>query len=258
MDVKRKSFRRDSLPIIALDLAALELEAMTEIKQKIGHELRLFSEISCAELKRLNSATEIQEVPPHVDIVREGGPCHHLHIILEGAVELYATCGLKEATIDVLKPGDSFILAAVVRDAPYLMSARSLRSSQLLVIPGREFRASLRRDRGLALATSVELSRAFRAKVRQIRGQKLRSAQMRLASYLMAEVGDANEPFRVYLSYSKKTLASLMGLEPESLSRVFASLEPYGVEVMDNKIVVHDPCKLKELAIYNSIVDATD
>jgi CRP/FNR family transcriptional activator FtrB len=200
----------------------------------------------------------VRESVPHGLIMREGQPADHLHIVLDGTVELYGTCGQKESTIDVLKAGDSFILAAVVKDAPYLMSARSLTRSRILEIPGKAFRAALRRDQGLALATSFELSRAFRAKVRQLRGQKLRTAQMRLAGYLMGEIGDVTDPRRLFLRVSKTTLASLMGLEPESLSRVFASLRPHGVEVMENKIVVNDPCKLKELAIYNSILDDPD
>lgn len=231
---------------------------MTSFRLTPGRQLRLFSDISAREMRALISASAVQEATAHSVIMREGQPPAHLFVVLDGAVELFGRCGERETTIDILKAGDSFILAAVVKNAPYLMSARSLTGSQILSIPGKAFRAALRRDQGLALATSSELSRAFRAKVRQIRGQKLRTAQMRLAGYIMGQIGDVAEPRRVFLSISKKTLASLMGLEPESLSRIFASLEPFGVEVLDNKIVVNDPCKLKELAIYNSILDDPD
>lgn len=231
------------------------IEAMGFYEPSAGRQLRLFANMSGQELKGLLATSTVAEVPPQYGIFEEGKAADFLHIVLEGTVELFGRCGSREATIDIMRSGDSFILAAVVKNAPYLMSARAMRASRILQVPAGSFRACMRRDQALALAASTELSRAFRTKVRQLRSQKLRSAQMRVASYLMVECKNADRPTRVFLTMTKKTLASLLGLEPESLSRVFASLEPYGVEVDDNKIFVREPAKLRALAMHDDALD---
>jgi CRP/FNR family transcriptional activator FtrB len=49
-----------------------------------------------------------------------------LPIVIEGSVELFGTINGHETTIEIMRPVATFILAAVIHNAVYLKSARTL------------------------------------------------------------------------------------------------------------------------------------
>ena len=61
-----------------------------------------------------------------------------LHVLVDGLAELYTSVGDRDTTMRIVQPVRSFILAAVVTDLPYLMSARTLESSRVLLVPAAE------------------------------------------------------------------------------------------------------------------------
>ncbi|MBL0116614.1 MAG: hypothetical protein IPP45_15240 [Sphingomonadales bacterium] len=50
-------------------------------------------------------------------------------------MELFTANGDRTTTMAILRPVRSFILAAAYTDQPYLMSARTLSSSRIMMIP---------------------------------------------------------------------------------------------------------------------------
>ena len=98
--------------------------------------LPLFRDIVPGHLDALMGAALLQKFPPHVALIREGELPDFLHVIVDGAVELFAEADGRETTIEVLQPVTTFILAAVIRDEVYLKSACTLAPSQILHDPG--------------------------------------------------------------------------------------------------------------------------
>jgi CRP/FNR family transcriptional activator FtrB len=138
------------------------------------------------------------------------------------------------------------------------MSARSISETSLLFVPALRFREALHSDTELAVATAEELSGAFRTMVRQVRWQKLRTAKMRLATYLLLLCEPSRGPTRISLTIPKRLLASMLGLEPESLSRSFTSLSEHGVRVAGDIIDIDDPDALRRIASYDCVIDAAE
>ena len=94
----------------------------------------------------LMRAAYLQTFPPHVDLIAEGEPSDFLHILLSGSVDLYASWNGRETSLATVRPVSTFILAATIRDAPYLMSARTLAPSRILMIPSENIRTVFERD----------------------------------------------------------------------------------------------------------------
>lgn len=105
--------------------------------------------------------------------------------------------------------------------------------------------------RARPVATAVAMSDAYRSVVRQFRVHRLHCAQTRLAHYLIGLQQKALGASTVTLEVSKRRLASLLGIKPESLSRVFASLGRYGVHVDGNTITIADFRLLEDLSQYD-------
>lgn len=58
----------------------------------------------------------------------------------------------------VVRPVSTFILAASIRDAPYLMSARTLQRSRVLLIPSADLRAAIATDSRFAMNAMSDLA----------------------------------------------------------------------------------------------------
>ncbi len=211
----------------------------------------ILAAMSPRELDHLMEYASVVEVPARRVLLNEGLRPTHLYILLDGTAELFVRRGRRESSLELVKRDVPFVLAAVVKDAPYLMSARTVSDARILCLSAARFRTSMRRDPGLALATTAAMSDAYRSVVRQFRIHRLHCAQTRLAHYLIGLQHKAPGANTVTLEVSKRRLASLLGIKPESLSRVFAGLSNYGVQVDGNNITIADFRVLEDLSQYD-------
>jgi CRP/FNR family transcriptional activator FtrB len=218
-------------------------------------QLPLFADMGEASFADLMRAAYFQMFPPQVELIREGDPADFLYIVVEGRVELFARSNGREATMALVEPVSTFILAAVLKDAPYLMSARTTDKSRLLLIPSEDVRHAFRQDDAFARAIVVELASRYRSVVKDHKNHKLRTAVERLANCLLQLDERQGGTGCLTLPHDKKTLASLLGMTAENLSRAFNTLKPYGVEVDGAKIKLANPADLRRLAKPNPLID---
>ncbi|WP_306256598.1 cyclic nucleotide-binding domain-containing protein [Pararhizobium sp. IMCC21322] len=218
-------------------------------------ELPLFRSMGQESFEGLTNAAYLQHFPPQVELIHEGDPADFLYIVVEGAVELFAKSNGREASMAIVKPVGTFILAAVLKDAVYLMSARTTKKSRVLMIPSENIRTIFKQDDTFARAIVLELASCYRAIVKDHKSLKLRSGVERLANRLIRYRSDQNSTGSIELPYDKRTLASLMGMTPENLSRAFKTLKPYGVKVEGSRIHMEDMESLEKLAKVNPLID---
>jgi CRP/FNR family transcriptional regulator, transcriptional activator FtrB len=218
-------------------------------------QLPLFADMDAKRFAELMRGAYFQMFPPQVELIREGDPADFLYVVVEGRVELFARSNGREATMALVEPASTFILAAVLKDAVYLMSARTNDKSRILLIPSEDVRQAFREDDAFARAIVVELASRYRSVVKDHKNHKLRTAVERLANYLLAAEQRQGNSGRVVLAYDKKTLASLLGMTAENLSRAFNTLKPYGVEVNGAEIGLGKLADLRRLAKPNALID---
>jgi CRP/FNR family transcriptional regulator, transcriptional activator FtrB len=177
-------------------------------------------------------------------------------VLLEGAVELTARGGDdREAVIEIFWPVDCFILAAALTATPYLMTARTLEPSRLLMIGAERLRQRIREDLLLALALTASLAGHFRMMVRQIKDLKLRNGTQRLGCFLLRLVDEAGAGGVAELPCAKGTLASRLGMTSESLSRALVALRAHGLEVRGSRIVIADRDELERYCRPDALID---
>jgi CRP/FNR family transcriptional activator FtrB len=208
-----------------------------------------------ANFDELMQAAFLQRFPPQVQLITEGDPADFLYIVVEGGVELFAANNGRETSIEIVRPVSTFILAAVLRDAAYLMSGRSVEGSQILMIPAETVRETFARDHVFARAVVRELSGRYRAVVKALKNHKLRNAVERLANCLLRLHQEQGSSGMLTLQVDKRTLAALLGMTPENLSRAFSTLRPYGVEVNGREIRLTQLADLRALAKPSPLID---
>ncbi|WP_293287849.1 cyclic nucleotide-binding domain-containing protein [Oricola sp.] len=220
--------------------------------------LRLFESMSEQNFETLMQTAYLQTFPTQLDLITEGDPADFLYVVIEGCVELYARSNSREATMGMVQPVGTFILAAVLKDAVYLMSARTCQKSKILLIPSDNVREAFQADASFTRAIVQELASCYRGVVKEHKNLKLRTAVERLANRLLRYHRDQGANGSLDLPYDKRTLASLLGMTPENLSRAFNTLKPYGVDVDGSFVRLNDTKALETLAKPNPLIDGRD
>lgn len=217
--------------------------------------LNLFANMDAANFAALMRGSYVQTFPPQIELISEGDPSDFLHIVLSGSVDLFTTWNGRETCMATVRPISTFILAATIRDAPYLMSARTQEKSRIALIPSQDVRSVFDEDNDFARAIVTELAQCYRSVVKAQKNLKLRTSLERLANHLLRQQKHSGGAPSFDLGYEKRRLASVLGMTPENLSRAFKGLQPYGVTVDGTKITINDQDDLERFAKPNPLID---
>lgn len=178
------------------------------------------------------------------------------HVVLSGSVHLFARSQAgDEVLIEVVRPGDLVIPAAVVTGSPYLMEARVQEPSRFLLIPAGTFRAAVEREPALAQALIGSLAGQFRRMVRQIKNLKLRSSTQRVGNYILALARQQHDPGTVVLPFEKHLIASELGMTRENFSRTLGALQEHGIKVNGERIIIEDLDRLVAASAPDPLID---
>ena len=217
--------------------------------------LSLFAGMAEANFQTLMRGVYVQNFPPQIDLIGEGEPSDFLHVVLSGSVDLFSTWNGRDTSLATVRPVSTFILAATIRNAPYLMSARTLEKSRIVLIPSQDVRAIFDVDGNFARAIVTELAQCYRSVIKAQKDLKLRTSLERLANYLLRHQKRAGGEAVFELDFEKRRLASVLGMTPENLSRAFKGLQPYGVTVQGTRIFIGNQADLERLAKPNPLID---
>lgn len=220
--------------------------------------LRLFEAVRDDTFDRLVRHGVFQRFPPGVTMIREGERPDFLHVVVDGLVELHASSGGRETTLDLVRPVRTFILAAVLGDLVHLQSARTLDSSRILMVPAERVRAAVADDPVFMQAIIAELGRNYRDAVRNLKDQKLRTGASRLANWMLREARAQGEAAGLEIGCEKRTLAARLGMTPENLSRAFATLRARGVQVRGARVEFANRPALVAFAQPDPLLDAEE
>ena len=184
--------------------------------------LALFRRLQPELLQSVARTCFVMEVAPNRMLQPQGQVPDSLFGLIKGAVELAADDGNNGGAVSVVVPGHIFTLAAVLDDEIALTEARTVQKSIVLSVPAQMVRNLVETDHDFCLAALQHATRYSRGLVKKIHGQKLRTSVERLALWML---DNSDERGRIEIPFSKRTLASLIGTTPESLSRVLAGLD---------------------------------
>jgi CRP/FNR family transcriptional activator FtrB len=208
----------------------------------------LFAVVPESTLRRVVSGGLVQRLAPGTVLFEEGSVPDFLHVVLEGRVALVGgRADEREAVIEIFAAGEVLIAPAVILDLPYLMSARVTETARVAMLHAGAFRRAMAEDIALSNAMAGTLARHWRILVAQLKELKLRSAAERIGSYLLGQLGDGAGPQTIRLSEDRRTMASRLGMSPESLSRALAQLRGVGVGGRGRTITIADPARLRSM-----------
>src|SRR4051794_30879106 len=111
----------------------------------------VFESLAEDDLNVLLASAVVHDLPAETVLFTQGEHPDFLHLLIDGRVGLIGvgTAG-KQVIVEFMEPGETFILAAVLTDAPYLMSATTIQRSRVMLIPAKALREHVSSNAKLA------------------------------------------------------------------------------------------------------------
>jgi CRP/FNR family transcriptional activator FtrB len=204
-------------------------------------ELPFFADLSDDNLAPIAALAAPRTMQRGEVLFRRGEEADCLFILVSGRIALQS--GREEddpGLIEVVEPVDAFVLASVLLERPYLVTAMAIDDGALLCVPAEALRTALRRNPALAAGMLISLAKQYRRLVRHVSDLKRRSAAQRLGCYLLGLAKERAGSASIQLPFEKRLLASRLGMTPEHLSRAFATLRSCGVTTRGVRVHMAD------------------
>jgi CRP-like cAMP-binding protein len=200
-----------------------------------------------------------QDVLRHADVIhlkrqqpvfRMGDPAGHFFVCRSGQLKLFRIAANgNEKIIGLVNPGSSFAeAAAFMQQRTYPVSCTALRASELVRFNTRHLVGLLRESPESCIRLLGVISRRLANRVADIEALSLQNAQLRIVNYLLRLYREGGGG-PIDLPTSKKYVAGLLAVQPETLSRVLTRLQQESIVAMERKRVdVLDPDRLVAIA----------
>jgi CRP/FNR family transcriptional activator FtrB len=207
----------------------------------------LFKSLQGSSLATLLKFASIKHFPARTVLFAEDDPANALYTLMDGSIELFSEHHDRRSTFAVIRSIRPFVLAAI-GDNVYPVSARTLARSDLLSVPLAVIHQLMDADPAFSQAITYELALELRDLIQDFKSHRLRTSVERLAEWMIRSDQETGGTGAFVIPHDKCTLASYLGMEPESLSRNLASLAEVGVNVRGRQISVTDSAALARIA----------
>jgi len=210
-------------------------------------EFFMFKELTAEQITQIAGHSQLIDFPKGTSVFNRGEAAVGLYILLDGQLKLGVTSPQgSEKIISIVSPGESFGEAILFLERKFPVYAQAILDSKVLLIPKSLIFSMLDNDTMFARKMLAGLSVRMHQLVQDIEMLSLQSCTQRFIGYLLQISADASDASNITLPASKTTIASLLNLTPETLSRTIAKLQQLGlIEVNGKDVMIIDVKKLR-------------
>jgi CRP/FNR family transcriptional regulator, dissimilatory nitrate respiration regulator len=209
----------------------------------IARNLPLFAGLSEQEKEHLIQAGRMHRYAAGQRLFLYGDEVQHFYVICDGAVQLFReTPDGHEMTAVVLISGDTVGEVDILQSHPtHEVNAVAVKDTVALEISIGWFKENVKRNNLLTLNLSAILSRRLQAATIESEHKSTMTAAQQVACFLkrLCVLHDF-DPHGFDLPYSKTLIASCLGMELETFSRVLTNIRDHGIAVRGKHVSFAD------------------
>ncbi len=209
----------------------------------------LFSQLSPADLQRVEEVARERAYPKNSVILFEDDPGDSLFVVKQGQVKvvLIGEDG-REVILSVLGEGQFFGEMALLDDEPRSAHVIAMEDSTLVVLRREDFQGILLQSPALALALLRELTRRLRRADEKVGSLVLLDVNGRVARLLL-DMAEEEGGDRITRRLTHHTIAQMIGSSRETVSRTMRELTDKGfIDVTRKDILLRDRAGLEAAA----------
>ncbi|CAD5110584.1 Crp/Fnr family transcriptional regulator [Zestomonas carbonaria] len=168
-------------------------------------------------------------------LFHQGDAADRFYLLLEGQVKLTRVLPEgHEKLVEVIMPGQSFAEALLFSGARhYPVAAAALKPSSLVSIDGSHYRRLLEEQPKICLDLLASFSIRLHQRLNEIDTLTLANASRRVVRFLCQEQEAGNG--HIQLNVPKRLIASQLGIQPETFSRILHRLMDAGLIAMERR-----------------------
>jgi CRP/FNR family transcriptional regulator, dissimilatory nitrate respiration regulator len=206
----------------------------------------IFQDLSEDNLQNLLSNSTVRSVEQGREIIQQGDEVKYLYFIVEGSVKtLRSSIDGDEATIRMLKAGDTFMDAVIFMGGTSPIRATAIKPSKLLLIPAAIIRNQVLRDGQLGENLLHIVTWHYKNAMQQIDSIVTKTPVERLGYYfLKLHMEQDSESLDIELPFQKSMIANHLGMKPETFSRALKKLKEMGIDVDHEHITMREAYSL--------------
>ena len=214
--------------------------------------------VPSATLRGLADQAVLHLSPAGVQLFEQAETPGVAQFLISGAVELLAVRGDEETLVELVRPYDLILPAAVLSGEPYLVRARVQADAQLLLVPAVAFRRAVVADHAFCLAVLACQAAQFRRQMKQAKSVRLRSADERIGAYLLALIEATGGQSECRLPVEKRLIASQLGMTRETFSRALPGMARYGLKVTGDMLKCDDLAAARAAFPLDPLIDGPE
>lgn len=202
----------------------------------------IFQDVSEDTLQIILNNSTLEKREAGALVVQQGDNPSHLYFLVSGSMRTTRlTAEGNEATMRLLKEGDTFMDAVIFMGIASPINAEVLEVAELLKIPREVVFERLQHDSIFARNLLRIVTHHYKNSMKQIDNMLLRSPLQRLGMYLLDLHMEQDDMSReIKLPFKKSTLANYLGMKPETLSRALQQIKKLGIDVDADTIKLND------------------
>jgi CRP/FNR family transcriptional regulator, dissimilatory nitrate respiration regulator len=209
----------------------------------------LFSGLPAEKARSLVTGRRVMLVEPRRQIFTQGERAEAFYVVLDGWVKLYRMTPAGDvAVVGVFARGESFAEPVMFLGGRYPASAEAASAGRLLVVDVSGFDAAMSDDPSLSAAMLASILFHTDRLAEDIAGLKRLASAQRVADFLIRQIDAREGAATLVLPHDKALLAARLGMTPETLSRAFAALRRFGVEIRRERVSIADVSALRAYA----------
>ncbi len=212
--------------------------------QTIVREDVLFSSLTEKARDNLCQHCHIIKLKNDETLFHQGGDAVSFYIVLEGNIKLYRVSPDGQTkVIEVIKKGGAFAEALMfMEQIRYPLNAAAMGASEVLAIPNKLYKETLLKEPQSALKLMGNMAVKLHRRINEIEILTLQNTRHRLGNYVFGLAPDpAAKQCVVQLPMAKQLIASQLGMQPETFSRLMKEMKVQGlIEVNGAEIRVND------------------
>ncbi len=188
----------------------------------------LLNEVSCLAIYRKLDSCEA--------LFHQGDIADRFYLLLNGKVKLTRVLFEgQEKLVEVIHPGQSFAEALLFTGAKhYPVTCNALKTSNLISIDGWHYRRLLEEQPKICLDLLANLSIRLHQRLDEIDTLTVGNAGRRVVRFLCQEQDESGSD-QIHLSVPKRLIASQLGIQPETFSRILHRLINAGLISMERR-----------------------
>ena len=216
------------------------------------------AEVSDRTLDALAAQAMLHRLPAGSMAFEQAETPAFAQLLVSGSLKLLGVRDQTQAVIEIAKPFDLVLPAAVITGQPYLLRGLVFEEAQLLLIAADPFREAMASDNALCRAVLGFVATQLRRQLRSAKSFRLRSAEERVAAYLLDIIQAESGPAEVTLTVDKSEIASHLGMTRETFSRTLNALSAHGVRTDGRRLSIADVATFHARFPFDPFIDGAD